>query len=386
MSKVAVFIIFCCSIILVLFSLTRQSTEESKPVIEEAKLVTEEPKQVIEAPKQAIDESRIGYTTLAELSGVPWGLAQLDNDTFIYTLRKGESGLVDKTTGEVTPLTGLPSIASVGQGGLLDVAVPKDYTAGQWIYFTYSKMSDGLAVTTLARTRLDGTQFVDWTDLFVSNSGTDKGQHFGSRIAFDDQGFVYFGIGDRGVRENAQNLENDAGSIIRMKRDGTLRETYSYGHRNPQGLTFDSKTQRLWEAEHGPRGGDEINIIEQGKNYGWPVISYGKEYWGPIAVGEGTEKEGVEQPVKVYIPSIAPSSLVVYRGDVFPDWEGDLLLGALVLTHINHIKLDESGKPVKETRLLESLGERIRALLVATDGHVYFSTDSGKIMRLLPDQ
>ena len=333
-----------------------------------------------------MDESKIGYTVLTELSGVPWGLAQLDEDTFIYTLRKGESGLVDKTTGNVTPLSGLPSIASVGQGGLLDVAVPKDYTAGQWIYFTYSKMSDGLAVTTLARTRLDGTQFIEWTDLLVSNSGSSKGQHFGSRIAFDDQGFVYFGIGDRGVRDNAQNLENDAGSIIRMKRDGSSPETYSYGHRNPQGLAFDSKTKRLWEAEHGPRGGDEINIIEQGKNYGWPVISYGKEYWGPIAVGEGTEKEGMEQPVKVYIPSIAPSSLVVYRGDVFSDWEGDLLVSALVLTHINHIKLDESGKPVKETRLLESLGERIRALLVATDGHVYFSTDSGKIMRLLPDK
>lgn len=358
MSKLTLFCVFICSIVLGSSSLR----------------------------KQDVDGSIVTADVIVTLSGVPWGLAELSDSLFIYTLRKGEVGLVDRTTGETRVLSGLPLVASIGQGGLLDVAVPDDYAAGQWIYFTYSKMKDGLAVTTLARAKLDGTSLVDWTDLLVSDSGTSKGVHFGSRITFDDKGYVYFGIGDRGVRESAQNLENDAGSIIRLKRDGTSPEMYSYGHRNPQGLAFDPKTKRLWSAEHGPRGGDEINLIEQGKNYGWPVISYGKEYWGPIAVGEGTKKEGMEQPVKVYIPSIAPSSLVVYRGSVFPEWEGDLLISALVLTHINHIQLDEQGKAVKETRLLASLGERIRALLVTKDGHIYFSTDSGKIMRVLPEK
>jgi len=336
--------------------------------------------------RQDVDRSTVGAKILANVSGVPWGLAQLNDSLLIYTLRKGEVGLVDRTTGEVMPLSGLPSVASIGQGGLLDVAVPDDYTAGQWVYFTYSKMSNGLAVTALARAKLLNRALTEWTDLLVTNSGTSKGVHFGSRITFDNEGYVYFGIGDRGVRDNAQNLDNHAGSIMRLKRDGTSPEIYSYGHRNPQGLAFDPETNRLWEAEHGPRGGDEINLIEQGKNYGWPVISYGKEYWGPIAVGEGTEKEGMEQPIKVYIPSIAPSSLVVYRGSVFPNWDGDLLVSALVLTHINRIQLDKSGKAVRETRLLESLGERVRALLVTKDGHIYFSTDSGKIMHLLPEK
>ena len=358
MNKIAVKIIFCCSIVLLSTSLMRQNAEAAT----------------------------VGFEPVSEVSGVPWGLAQLSDNTIIYTLRKGEVGLVDITTGKTTPLTGLPTVASIGQGGLLDVAVPMDYTAGQWIYFTYSKLNNKLAVTTLARAKLVGTKLTEWTDLLVSNSGTSKGQHFGSRITFDDDGYVYFGIGDRGVRENSQNLDNHAGTIMRLKRDGSSPEIYSYGHRNPQGLTYDHKTKRLWEAEHGPRGGDEINLIEKGKNYGWPIISYGKEYWGPIAVGEGTAKEGMEQPVKTYIPSIAPSSLVVYHGDVFPEWEGDLLLGALVKTHINHIELDDAGKVVKETRFLESLGERIRALLVTKDGQIYFSTDSGKIMRLVAEK
>ncbi|RVU86095.1 PQQ-dependent sugar dehydrogenase [Leucothrix sargassi] len=341
---------------------------------------------VVVSSANALAEVKITTQSVAEVDGVPWGMAELNDSTIIYTLRQGEIGLVDKTTGATKPVTGLPKIATVGQGGLLDVAVPSDFAKNGWIYFTYSKLSKGLAATTLARAKLDGTRLVNWTDLLVTSSGTSKGQHFGSRIAFDEQGYVYFGIGDRGVRENSQNLSNQAGTIMRLKRDGSEPEIYSYGHRNPQGLTYDAKTKRLWEAEHGPRGGDEINLISQGKNYGWPVISHGKEYWGPIAVGEGTAKEGMEQPLKVYIPSIAPSSLVVYRGDVFPEWDGDLLLGALVQTHINHVELDEAGNIGKETRYLDDMGERIRTLLVTKDGNIYFSTDSGKIMRLLPEK
>ena len=165
---------------------------------------------------------------------------------------------------------------------------------------------------------------------------------------------------------------------------GALPGIWSYGHRNPQGMFYDKNLRRLWSIEHGPRGGDEINLILPGLNYGWPVISYGKEYWGPFQVGEGTEKEGMEQPVKFYVPSIAPGSLLVYSGKAFPDWKGNLFAGALKLTHLNRIKLDNAGRVIAEERLLEGLGERIRALVESPEGWLYLSTDSGKILRIRP--
>lgn len=231
----------------------------------------------------------------------------------------------------------------------------------------------------------------------MSKSRTDTSRHFGSRIAFDGNGHVFFGIGDRGVRANAQNLFNHAGSLLRLNLDGTipednpyinksgvLAETWSYGHRNPQGLAYDHKFNRLWEIEHGPRGGDEINLIEAAANYGWPTISYGKEYWGPVAVGDGTHRKDMQQPVKYYVPSIAPGSLLLYSGNAFPKWKGNLFTGALKLRHINRIVLNEKGQFIKEERLLSSLEQRIRALAQSPEGWIYFSTDSGNIFRMFP--
>jgi len=159
---------------------------------------------------------------------------------------------------------------------------------------------------------------------------------------------------------------------------------WSYGHRNPQGMFYDRNQQRLWSIEHGPRGGDEINLILPGLNYGWPIISYGKEYWGPFQVGEGTEKEGMEQPVKFYVPSIAPGSLLVYSGKAFPNWKGNLFAGALKLTHLNRVEIDNTGRAITEERLLVGLRERIRALAESPEGWLYLSTDSGKILRIRP--
>lgn len=348
--------------------------------------------------KVSYADTRFKTEQLTVLPGVVWGMAQLDSNTLIYTLRQGEVGLLTLSTGKTRALSGLPAIRGGGQGGLMDVAVPPNFSAQGWIYFTYSKQSAGKAVTTLARAKLNGSALSNWQDLLVTQSGSNKAVHFGSRITFDDQGHVFFGVGDRGLRESAQNNQNHSGTIMRLNLDGSvpkdnpfvgqanaLPEIYSYGHRNPQGLHFDQLSRRLWEVEHGPRGGDEINLIAPAKNYGWPVISFGKEYWGPIAVGEGTKKAGMEQPVKVYTPSIAPGSLVVYRGDAFPEWQGNVLVSALKLTHINRVELNQAGKAVAETRLLGELGERIRALLVGDEGYLYFSTDSGKIMRLVPD-
>lgn len=329
--------------------------------------------------------------------GTPWGMAFIDDSELVVTVREGRAWHLDTGTGERRELRGLPEVAARGQGGLMDVVTAPDFEQNRTLYFTYSKPRDGLAATTLARARLDGDQLAEWEDLLVTKSASGAGQHFGSRIAFDTRGHLFFGVGDRGDRPNGQDLSTHAGTLMRLNLDGSvprdnpfvdqedaLPEIWSYGHRNPQGLAYDADNQRLWEIEHGPRGGDEINLIEKGGNYGWPVVSQGKEYWGPVDVGED-EKAGMINARKVYIPSIAPGSLVYYLGDAFPRWRGDLLAGALVLTHLNRVSLDENGDPSGEERLLEGLGERIRALAVSAEGWVYLSTDSGRILRLRPD-
>ncbi len=335
---------------------------------------------------------------VAQLPGIPWGMDFVTQNKLIVTLRSGGVVLLDLQKNKLTRLSGLPNIAAYGQGGLLDVAIGPEFVRNKLIYFTYSKASNKGYVTTLARAKLQGTNLVAWQDLLITDSATSTARHFGSRIAFDNDSHVFFGIGDRGVRSNAQNLANHAGSIIRLTLDGKIpsdnpfvnqknkrAEIWSYGHRNPQGLLFDKDKKILWSIEHGPRGGDEINRIIKGRNYGWPVISYGKEYWGPVAVGEGTEKPGMEQPLKVFVPSIAPGSLMLYSGDAFPEWKNSLFSGALKLRHVNRVPVLPTGNLGHEERLLEELDERIRALTESPGGWIYFSTDSGKIMRLRPD-
>ena len=241
----------------------------------------------------------------------------------LITEKIGKLKQLDLRNGDMADIGGLPSIKAYGQGGLMDVALHPNYEQTAWLYFTYIKPVNKRYVTTLARAKLAGHYLSLWQDLLVSQSATDTNRHFGSRITFDEAGHLYFSIGDRGERTQSQDLSSHAGSIIRLYLDGTipkdnpfiqtkgaLPHIYSYGHRNPQGLFYDKATGRLWSIEHGPRGGDEINLIRAGLNYGWAIISYGKEYWGPFQVGEGTHKDGMEQPIKQYTPSIAPSSLI----------------------------------------------------------------------------
>jgi glucose/arabinose dehydrogenase len=331
--------------------------------------------------------------------GIPWGMAFLDQNEIIFTERQGAIKIIELDSLRITTLQGLPKIAVHGQGGMLDVATGPDYANQGWIYFTYTRSSVSGVVTTLARARRDQDRLKDWQDLLISDSATDTGRHFGSRIAFDRAGHVFFGIGDRGVRDNAQNLGNHAGTIMRLNLDGSIPddnpllgdaqarpEIWSYGHRNPQGLLFDANKGILWSIEHGPRGGDEINRVLKGRNYGWPVISHGKEYWAPIGIGEGTEKAGMEQPVKIYTPSIAPGSLLLYAGNAFPQWRGSLFSGALKLRHLNRVSISADNRAIDEERLLGDLDERIRALAQSPEGWIYLSTDSGKIMRMRPRQ
>jgi glucose/arabinose dehydrogenase len=347
--------------------------------------------------KRSAGDPSFTYEKLVDGLQVPWGMAFISADEMLITERAGGVKLLDTTTRVLTPLRGTPSVLAEGQGGMLDVAVPADYKPGGWIYFTFVRDQDGDGVTVLARARLKETALLDWQDLLVTQSATGTGYHFGSRIAFDDKDHVFFTVGDRGVRANGQDLSNHAATVIRLHRDGrvpknnpfvgkpgALAEIWSYGHRNPQGIAFDQGQQRLWVIEHGPRGGDEINLVLPGLNYGWPVISYGKEYWGPVAVGEGTHKDGMQQPVKQYTPSIAPGSLILYSGKAFPAWKGNLFAGALKLRHLNRVVLNANGQAIDEQRLLADLNERIRALAEGPRGWIYFSTDSGKIFRIKP--
>ena len=355
--------------------------------------------QVQAASARVINQSNPNFKLelLAQGLGVPWAMAFLNDRELIFTERQGNIRILDLESLEITTLRGAVEVDAEGQGGMLDVATGPDYTTQGWLYFTYSKSTVSGAVTTLARARRRGIQLSGWQELLVTDSATSSYRHFGSRIAFDQQGHVFFGVGDRGERDSAQDLSSHAGTIMRLRLDGSipddnpflsrdnaLPEIWSYGHRNPQGLLYDNNSGNLWSIEHGPRGGDEINLVVKGANYGWPVISYGKEYWGPVSIGEGTEKPGMEQPVKVYIPSIAPGSLLLYSATAFPQWQGNLFSGALKLRHLNRVSISVDNKAIAEERLLGDLNERIRALAQSPEGWIYFSTDSGKIMRMRP--
>lgn len=371
---------------------------------------------------QAVKQMTLNVEKMTDNLGVIWAMDFLNETQIVFTIRDGKAGIFDTQNKTVKWLSGLPEVYDLGQGGLLDVAVvptslvnkfknqfkddvtnhklPISSQPVAWLYFTYSKPEFLKGRTTLARAQLKGGELVNWQDLLVTKSTSLRNIHFGSRIAFDENGYVFFTIGDRGVRDNAQDLSNHAGTIIRLHLDGrtpadnpfvnhkrALPEIWSYGHRNPQGLAYDVKNKRLWTIEHGPRGGDEINLVEKGKNYGWPLVSQGLEYYADIEVGADS-MEGMQEPIKVYTPSIAPSDLNIYQASLFPDWQGDLLTGALKLRHLNRVKLKEGTNGLlladEETRYLETLNERIRSMAVNKPGVLWIGTDRGRIYKVTP--
>ncbi|MFN3015452.1 PQQ-dependent sugar dehydrogenase [Vibrio coralliilyticus] len=337
------------------------------------------------------------YSTEKIASGllVPWGMAFADDNTLLVTERNGHILSVDIATGKSTQLMEDPAgLYANGQGGLLDIAMsPFEPNKA---YVTYSKRTASGSDTTLATFTFSDGKLSDWKNILTTTSNSSTNRHYGSRVTFDDQ-YLYMSVGDRGERDNGQDLSTHAGSILRLNPDGSAaednpfveqkgaqKEIWSFGHRNPQGLFYDSAAGALWSIEHGPRGGDEINFIQAGSNYGWPITSHGKEYWGPINVGESKEKEGIESPVKVYVPSIAPSSLLLYRGENYPELNGKLLAPALKLTHINVVTLNKNNQAVDEIRILSELNERIRHVIVSPKDELIFSTDQGNIYRLVP--
>ncbi|CAH0540143.1 PQQ-dependent sugar dehydrogenase [Vibrio marisflavi] len=327
---------------------------------------------------------------------VPWGITFVSPNKMLVTERNGDIRLLDIKTGKHKLAAEAPDDTFAGgQGGLMDIAL-SPFDTGQ-VYITYSKTTKQGAATTLAIASLDKDKLRNWQDLLITESHSDSGRHFGSRIAFSSQ-HIFMTVGDRGERSNGQNTQNHSGAILRLTPAGVAAknnpsssrpelsdEIWSFGHRNPQGIFFDLPSNNLWAIEHGPRGGDEINLIKAGANYGWPIVSYGQEYWGPINVGTSKEMEGVESPVKIYVPSIAPSSIVLYRGNKYPELKNKLLAGSLKLQHINVVSLNSANKANHENRLLENFGERIRDIEIAADESIYFSTDNGNIYQLQRD-
>jgi glucose/arabinose dehydrogenase len=346
-------------------------------------------------------EVRVQAETIVDGLEHPWGLDYLPDGAAIVTERPGRMRILED--GALSdPIEGVPEVFAQGQGGLLDVAIAPDFDSSNTIFFTFSEPGEGGAGTALARATLvrdDGAARLDDVEvIFSMNRKTSAGQHFGSRIVFHPDGTVFITTGDRGEGDRSQDAQDHAGAVIRINQDGSipednpypdgstfLPEIWSIGHRNPQGAVFDPVTEALWINEHGPRGGDELHRPEAGANYGWPVITYGVEYSGG-PVGEGlTEAEGFEQPVHYWDPSIAPSGLATYQGDMFPEWEGDFLVGALAFELVARLPRDEAGAVSgEEERMFEGEFGRIRDVNVAPDGSVWLLTDqpNGEIIRL----
>ncbi len=328
----------------------------------------------------------------------PWALAFLPDDTILISERPGRLRIFRDGRMLPDPVPGLPAVATTGQGGLLDLVPHPGFEQNRWLYFTYAASVDNGVTTRLARARFENDRLHDVEVLFTAKPASRGGRHFGSRIVFDRDGFVFVSVGDRGDRPRAQRLDDHAGTIVRLHDDGrvpednpfvgrddVLPEIYAYGVRNPQGMALHPGTGVLWEHEHGARGGDEINIIESGLNYGWPVITHGIDYSG-AQIGDGIrEKEGMEQPLHYWTPSIAPSGMAFYQGDAFPDWEGDLLVGALAHRHLARLSFDAGNEVMSEVRMLEAWGSRIRDVRVR-DGLIYVLTDHdpGELLRIEP--
>jgi glucose/arabinose dehydrogenase len=331
----------------------------------------------------------------------PWALAFLPDGRLLVTERPGRMRIVAKD-GKLSPaLGGVPAVFARGQGGLHDVVLDRDYAQANTIYFCFAEAAlSGGARTSLARARLvdEGTPRLDDVKVIFRQDGPlSSGNHFGCRIAQAADGNLFLTMGDHFTyRNEAQNLANHIGKIVRIRPDGSVPpdnpfvnragakpEIWSYGHRNAQGAAIHPQSGKLWEHEHGPRGGDEINIPEAGKNYGWPVIGYGIDYSG-AKIHESTQKAGMEQPVKYWVPSIAPSGMAFYTGDLFPAWRGSLFVGALSGQML--VRLEINGEMVGTEERLLPLRERIRDVRAGPDGALWLATDnsSGRILRVAP--
>ncbi len=352
------------------------------------------------SPQPASRNGAVSVETVARGLVNPWGLEILPDGRFLVTERPGRLRIVERDGTLSAPVSGVPAVAARGQGGLLDVALDPSFATNRVIYLSYSEPADGTAGTSVARATLGDGRLENVRIIYQQTPKVSGSSHFGSRIVFRGDGTMFITQGDRAShRQQAQNLSSGIGKIVRINSDGSVPqdnpfvgrsearpEIWSYGHRNVQSAAIDPATGRLWTVEHGARGGDELNQPEAGKNYGWPVISYGRDYSG-AKIGEGTAKEGMEQPVYYWDPVIAPSGMTFYTGDAFPGWKGSILVGGLKPGLLVRLAMRD-GRVTSEERYLGDLRERIRDVKQGPDGSVYVITDSsqGRILRLSPSR
>ena len=355
-----------------------------------------------ESANQTVDENQVATenipvtvnTLYTELTN-PWGMVWLPDGRLLVTERKGEILVFkdDKYTGQ--KISGVPNVYARGQGGLMDIQLHPKYNENGWIYLAYSKPLSGGAATAVMRAKLNGNALVEKQDIFVAGPALSAGIHFGSRIAFDNDGYMYVVAGERGTNKKVQDLSNDHGKIHRLFDDGRVPpdnpfvnqenaqgSIWTYGHRNPQGMAYDKENNRLWAVEHGPRGGDELNLIEKGKNYGWPLVTYGIDYSG-TKISDKTEMEGVQKPVKYWVPSPAPCGMAIVTSDKYPGWKGDLLIANLAFRFLNHVNLNGTTFESEE-KLLDGVA-RIRHVAESPEGYIYVVTEApGKLLKLMP--
>ena len=348
---------------------------------------------------QPSGETKLTVTTVAKGLEHPWSIAFLPDGRMLVTERPGRLRIVAKDGTLSPPVTGVPAVYAEGQGGLLDVVLDPQFAANSTIYLSYGEPGEGATNgTAVARAKLAGNSLEDLEVIFRQQPKVASKHHFGSRLVFARDGTLFVTTGERNSeRDKAQDLGTHLGKVIRITPDGgvpadnpfvgrkdALPEIWSYGHRNSQGATLDPRTGRLWEIEHGPMGGDEINLPEPGRNYGWPVITYGREYSG-AQVGEGiTAKEGMEQPVHYWVPSIACSGMAFHDGRGFPAWEDQLFVGALAAQQLVRLVVTPEGKVTHEERF--AIGKRVRDVREGPDGALYLATDedAGEILRVVP--
>lgn len=343
------------------------------------------------------DAVRFDAVVVADGLEHPWGLAFLPDGRMLVTEREGRLRIVARDGTVSEPVAGVPVVAARGQGGLLDVILHPDYDTNGWLYLSYAKPEPDGVATAVSRARLEGSTLRDVTTVVVAENSAPGGRHFGSRLAFGPDGKLYVSIGERGQDEEAQDLSNHNGTVLRLNADGSIPEdnpfvgrddalasTFTYGHRNPQGMAVHPTRGEVWVHEHGPQGGDEINLLKAGANYGWPLVTFGRSYAG-FPIGEGTAAPGLEPPLHQWTPSIAPSGMAFYTGAAFPGWKDNLFVGSLKFQYLARVVLDGS-RVVTEERLLEDQFGRIRDVRQGPDGLLYVLTDEddGRLVRLQP--
>ncbi len=351
------------------------------------------------APKGA---QALTIETLADGLVNPWCVAFLPDGAMLVTERAGRLRMVRDGALVAEPVANTPAVYVDQQAGMFDVLPHPDFAENSLVYLSYAHGDKSNNALRVARARFDGAALIDLEVIYEAAPLKQSGFHFGGKLVFHPDGKLYIAVGEGSrYKELAQDAKTSFGAIVRLNEDGSIPadnpslgegarpELFTKGHRNPQGLAYDAARDILWETEHGPRGGDEINIIKAGVNYGWPFASYGIDYNG-ARITPFTEYAGTEQPVKYWTPSIAPSGLAVYTGDLFPDWQGDLLIGALAGAALHRVDIDADGKPVGEERYLVERAERIRDVRVGPDGAIYLTTEDrggapvGKLLRLTP--